>query len=234
MQEIEDNKKLARIGFGKAFGEARATIIAGKLDKAEKPLAKLHEMKDPTDYEKTRILLLDTWYASKAGDPQKENEALIEFIAIAPNNIDSQIFVESGIKLLKRQLNNQDIGRAVDTLNSLKKDPNSQPELEKIALIVKKLEEFSAGTKDIVLDIKSDSSGKWETKLLRSTFYVSNISGAINAFDFTCANHTGIINYVMESVLVIPESWGSCSVIFMTAPNTTFRLIERNAKPGTQ
>ncbi len=232
LQEIEDNHKLARIGFGKAFTEARSLIIASKLDKAAKPLAKLHEMKDQTNYERVRILLLDFWYASKAGDSQKENDALVEFVALAPNNIDSEIFIDAGVKLLKRQINNQDIGRAVDTLNSLKQDPNSQTELTKIAPVVKKLEDFSTGNKDIVLDIKSNETGKWSTKLLRPTFYLTNISGAVNAFDFTCEKHAGLLTYTPESVLAIPSNWGKCSVIIMSSPNTNFRLIQREAKPG--
>lgn len=95
-------------------------------------------MKDQKNYEKVRILLLDFWYANKAGDVQKENDVLVEFVALAPNNIDSEIFIDTGIKLLKRQINNQDIGRAVDTLNSLKQDLNSQTGLTKIAPVVKK------------------------------------------------------------------------------------------------
>ncbi len=222
----------AKRGFYSEFVKAQDHIIAGKLAAADKPMAKLHKMENLTAYEVPRLWLLDYWYAGKKGDKPKENEALTQVVATGANQIDSDVFVDAGVRLFTRQYNAKDYGRALDTVGFLRQDRNALGSLDSISSEVGKLEELAAGTQDFSVTVKADDAGIWSTKLLRPAFYLDKIEGTVSSLDFDCEKKKTSLPYSIDSVMAIPASWGSCSVKINASPSATFGFVQSTNKPA--
>ncbi len=222
----------ARKEFYYAFSNAQDMVVAGRLEQAKRAMTELHKIKTLNRYEESRVYLLDYWYQGKLGDKVKETEALTKLMPIGAGNVDSDAFIEAGIRLFKRQYNMQDYGSAIDTLSYLRKEPKSQAELDAIAPAVRKLDGIAHGTQDIAQQIKVDIKGKWNTKLLRPVFYLERINGEVHSFDFDCENQKSSMPYKPESMITIPASWGSCSVIINSIPDTTFHFVQLINNPS--
>lgn len=232
LEQKELDKTTARPSFYAIFKSAQDDVMAGKLPKAEKNIKKLQEMENKNIYEQARVYLLEYWYAGKTGDKEKETAALESLVPIAVGNIDSPAFVEAGMRLFKRQYNAKDYGGALDTINYLRQDTNALSEINSLGMIPSKLDELAAGTQNISHDVKTDKSGIWSTKLLRSYFYLSKVTGEVKTVNFKCDNKTTSITYQTDSVMTIPEAWGKCTVNLAAAPESSYTFIQMANKPG--
>lgn len=222
----------ARSQFVTAFSEAQDAIMTGNLDKAKKPMEKLHKLQGLNKYEESRLYLIDYWYQGKLGNKEQENEAAMKLMPIGVGNVDADAYVEAGMRLLKRQYNGQNYGGAIDTLGYLRQEPKSQAELDDIAAAVKKLDEMSTSTKDIVQQIKTNDKGNWTAKLLRPTFFLDKINGEVSTIEFNCENKQVTLPYKVESVMSTPAAWGSCLIKVNATANTTFDFAQLINKPA--
>lgn len=231
LDAARDKSKKAHPKFGSLFDQAQKAIMKDDLKKTEELLTKLREVKNLNAYEESRIYLLEYWYYGKLGNKELENESAAKLLSIGAGNIDAHAFVEAGMRLLKRQYNNQDLGGAIETLNNLRKEPESQAELMPILSVVKKLDDFAEQQTDIVQKIATNETGVWSAKLLKSNFFFNGINGEINTLGFNCTNKQTTLNYKVDSVMEIPEAWGSCTMKVSAKPNTTFNLVQQQKKP---
>jgi len=231
-RNISQLKNKARPGFARLFDQAQAAILKDDLKKADELVIKLREMKSVNDYEQARIHLIDYWYYGKKGDQELENDAASKLLTVGAGNIDSHAFVEAGMRLLKRQYNNQDIGGAIETLTNLRKDSASQTELMSVVGAVKKIDDYAEQKTNIVQKITVGEKGNWSAKLFKPHFAFSDITGEISTLDFNCANKQSTLTYKPDSVMEIPEAWGGCKVKVNAKPGTTFNLIQLQQKPS--
>jgi hypothetical protein len=226
-----DKKSKARPKFAGLFDKTQNAILKDDLKKADELVLKLREMKPVNDYEQSRLYLIDYWYYGKQGNKELENDAASKLLSIGAGNIDSQAFVEAGMRLLKRQFNNQDIGGAIETLTNLRKEPSSQVELMSVVSAVKKLDDYAEQKTNIVQKITTNETGNWSAKLFKSHFLFSGISGEISTLEFNCINKQSTLAYKPDSVMEIPEAWGSCAMRVNAKPNTSFTLTQLQQKP---
>ncbi len=224
-------KKQARPRFAGLFDKTQNAILKDDLKKADELVIKLREMKAVNDYEQSRLHLIDYWYYGKQGNKELENDAASKLVSIGAGNIDPQAFVEAGMRLLKRQFNNQDIGGAIETLTNLRKEPEAQVELMSVVSAVKKLDDYAEQKTNIVQKITTNEKGNWSAKLFKPHFAFSDVNGEISTLEFNCANKQSTLNYKPDSVMEIPEAWGSCTIKVNAKPNTVFNLIQLQQKP---
>ncbi len=217
--------------FNKALADAQDAILANKLDKAKKPIDKLHEIPNLNIAEQARLHLIDSWYFGRLGDLPNENDALIKLMPIGAGVIESQAFVDAGIRLLKRQYNGKDYGGAITTLGYLRKDPNSAIELGTLAMAIKKLDDLAEGTQNIIQNVKANEQGEWSTTLLRPSFYLESIVGSVASVDFTCESKTTNLPYTPDSMMATPSAWGACSIKINSTPGATYNLVQLINKP---
>lgn len=227
---IAQNKK-ARPKFASLFDQAQSAILKDDTKKAGSSIAKLHEITNLNLYEESRLHLVDYWYYGKLGNKELEFGAASKLMEVGAGNVDSHAFVEAGMRLLKRQYNNQDLGGAIETLNNLRKESESQAELMPIFSVVKKLDDFAEQKTDIVQKITMNETGAWSAKLFRPQFFFNGIAGEINALAFDCTNKQAMLNYKADSVMEIPEAWGVCTMKVTAKPNTAFNLVQMQKKP---
>ncbi len=225
-------KKQARPRFAGLFDKTQNAILKDDLKKADELVIKLREMKAVNDYEQSRLHLIDYWYYGKQGNKELENDAASKLLSVGADNIDSQAFVEAGMRLLKRQYNNQDIGGAIETLTNLRKEPAAQLELMSVVSAVKKLDDYAEQKTNIVQKITTNEKGNWGAKLFKPHFAFSDVNGEISTLEFNCANKQSTLNYKSGSVMEIPEAWGSCTMKVNAKPNTTFNIIQLQQKPA--
>ena len=230
-REVKDKLHQSRPKFAKLFQQTQDAFLKDDMEKAEKLITKLRELEPSNDYERARLYLVDYWYYGKQGNKERENDAAEKLLSIGEGNIDSPALIEAGMRLLKRQYNNQDIGGAIETLTNLRKDPAAQAELMSVVSAVKKLDDYAEQTTNIVQKITTNEAGNWSAKLLKPNFLFSNISGEINTLEFNCANKQAVLPYKVDSVVQIPDSWGSCKLKVNAKPNTAFNLIQLQQKP---
>ena len=230
LNEARKRSAKAHPKFGALFDQAQKAIVKDDLVKTEQLLTKLYEMKDLNAYEQSRIHLLEYWYNGKLGNSELEFDYASKLMAIGAGNIDSEAFVEAGMRLLKRQYNNQDIGGSIQTLNNLRKDSGSQAELMSIVSVVKKLDDFAEQQTDIVQKITVNENGVWSAKLMKPQFFFNAINGEVNTLGFNCTNKQTTLNYKPDSVMEIPEAWGSCTMKVNAKPNTTFNFVQSQKK----
>lgn len=224
-------KKQARPRFAGLFDKTQNAILKDDLKKADELVIKLREMKAVNDYEQSRLHLIDYWYYGKQGNKELENDAASKLVSIGAGNIDPQAFVEAGMRLLKRQFNNQDIGGAIETLTNLRKEPEAQVELMSVVSAVKKLDDYAEQKTNIVQKITTNEKGNWSAKLFKPHFAFSDVNGEISTLEFNCANKQSTLSYKPDSVMEIPEAWGSCTIKVNAKPNTVFNLIQLQQKP---
>ena len=224
-------KKQARPRFAGLFDKTQNAILKDDLKKADELVIKLREMKAVNDYEQSRLHLIDYWYYGKQGTKELENDAASKLVSIGAGNIDPQAFVEAGMRLLKRQFNNQDIGGAIETLTNLRKEPEAQVELMSVVSAVKKLDDYAEQKTNIVQKITTNEKGNWSAKLFKPHFAFSDVNGEISTLEFNCANKQSTLSYKPDSVMEIPEAWGSCTIKVNAKPNTVFNLIQLQQKP---
>lgn len=226
-----DKKRQARPRFAGLFDKAQNAILKEDLKKADELVLKLREMKPVNDYEQSRLHLIDYWYYGKQGNKELENDAASKLLSIGSGNIDPHAFVEAGMRLLKRQYNNQDIGGAIETLTNLRKEPTAQVELMSVVSAVKKLDDYAEQKTNIVQKITTNEKGNWGAKLFKPHFAFSDVNGEISTLEFNCANKQSTLAYKADSVMEIPEAWGSCTMKVNAKPNTAFNFIQLQQKP---
>jgi hypothetical protein len=229
LDDQDKKAKLIRPYFNKAFGEAQDFILAGKFDKAKKPIEKLHAIENLSMQEEARLFLIDSWYYAGIGDFTKETEALIKLMPIGFDMIESSAFVQAGMRLLKRQYNAKDYGGALETLSHLRKDVNSAPELNSVAMAVKKLDDMAEGKDNILQEVTANEQGEWGASLLRSSFSIGKVVGAVTKIDFTCANKSTSVGFVADSLVAPPSAWGHCNIKIHSSPKATYVLLQTAA-----
>lgn len=230
-RDVNDKLHQSRPKFAKLFEQTQSAFLKDDMQKAEKLVVKLREMEPTNDYERARLYLVDYWYYGKQGNKELENDAASKLVSVGAGNIDSHAFVEAGMRLLKRQYNNQDIGGAVETLTNLRKDPAAQVELMSVVSAVKKLDDYAEQKTNIVQKITTNEMGNWSAKLFKPNFLFSDVSGEISTLEFNCANKQSVLAYKAESVMQIPDAWGSCKLKVNAKPNTAFNFIQLQQKP---
>lgn len=231
-REVNDKLHQSRPKFAKLFQKTQDAFLKDDMQKAEKLVIELRELKPSNDYERARLYLVDYWYYGKQGNKELENDAASKLLSIGAGNIDSHAFVEAGMRLLKRQYNNQDIGGAIETLTNLRKEPESQVELMSVVSAVKKLDDYAEQKTNIVQKITTNDTGNWSAKLFKPHFAFSEVKGEISTLEFNCANKKSTLNYKVDSVMEIPEAWGSCTMRVNAKPNTVFNFIQLQQKPS--
>ena len=216
--------------FASLFNKAQKAVLNNDIKKAEELKVKLNALDGLSDYEKSHLHLLDYWIYGKQGDKELEFESAAKLLDTGAGHVQSDAFVEAGMRLLKRQYNNQDIGGSIQTLNNLRKDSGSQAELMSIVSVVKKLDDFSEQQTDIVQKITVNENGVWSAKLMKPQFFFNAINGEVNTLGFNCTNKQTTLNYKPDSVMEIPEAWGSCTMKVNAKPNTTFNFVQSQKK----
>jgi hypothetical protein len=226
LDDQDKKAKSIRPYFNKTFGEAQDYILAGKFDKAKKPIEKLHAIDNLSIQEEARVYLIDSWYNAGIGDLPKETEALIKLMPIGFETIESSAFVQAGMRLLKRQYNAKDYGGAIATLGQLRQDATSAVELSSVAVAVKKLDDMAEGKENILQDIAANDEGEWSTSLLRSSFSIGKVVGSVTTIDFVCANKSATLSYVADSLMSPPSAWGACKIKVHSSPKATYTLLQ--------
>lgn len=229
-KEVNDKLYQSRPKFARLFQRTQDAILKNDMQKAEKSITELREIKPENDYERSRLYLADYWFYGKSGNQELEFGAASKLMEVGAGNIDSPAFIEAGMRLLKRQYNRQDIGGAIETLNNLRKVPESATELMTVMQAVKKLDDVAEQKTDFVQKINVNESGVWSTKLFKPQFYFNGISGEISSLAFDCANKQATINYKLDSVMEVPDAWGACRVNVIAKPNTAFNIIQAQKK----
>jgi len=216
--------------FASLFNKAQKAVMSDDIKKAEDVREKLNSLDNLTDYEKAHLHLIDYWIYGKKGNKESEFESARKLLETGAGHVQSDAFVEAGMRLLKRQYNNQDIGGSIETLKNLRKDSASQTELMSIVGVVKKLDEYAEQQTDIVQKITVNESGVWTAKVFKPQFYFNAINGELKTLGFECTNKQTTINYKSDSVMEIPEAWGSCVMTVNAKPNTTFNFVQSQKK----
>lgn len=222
----------ARPQFASVFQSARIAILKKEFPKAEKHIAKLRQLDKITPYEQAHLHLLDYWYAHEQGKKDSEADAALKVVETGAGNIESRTYVDIGMLVLKEQFNNQDLGGAIDTLNNLRKDPESQSDLAAVPMVVKKLDDLAAQKTDIMQKITTNESGNWSAKLFKQHFYFNGINGEINSIGFNCTNKQTTLPYKQDSIMEIPDAWGACTMKVNAKPNTSFNIVQMQKKPS--
>jgi hypothetical protein len=226
LDDQDKKAKLIRPYFNKSFGEAQDYILAGKFDKAKKPIEKLQAIDNPSIQEEARLYLIESWYYAGVSDSAKETDALIKLMPIGFETIESSAFVQAGMRLLKRQYNAKDYGGAIETLSHLRKDANSAVELSSVAMALKKLDDMAEGKENIVQEIAANEQGEWGTSLLRSSFSIGKVVGNVTSVDFICTNKSATLAYVADSLMSPPSAWGACRIKVHSSPKATYTLLQ--------
>ncbi|GGY64002.1 hypothetical protein GCM10011613_04670 [Cellvibrio zantedeschiae] len=226
-RDVNDKLQQSRPKFARAFERTQDALIKGDMQKADKSIAELRDIKPANDYERARLHLINYWYYGKTGNQELEFDSASKLMAVGAGNIDPNAYVEAGMRLLKRQYNRQDIGGAIETLANLRKVPESSTELMTVVQAVKKLDDIAEEKTDFVQKINVNESGVWSAKLFKPRFFFNGVSGEINTLGFDCTNKQTTLPYKLDSVMEIPEAWGSCTMKVNAKPNTSFNLVQQ-------
>lgn len=218
--------------FASAFQVARIAILKKDFAKAESTIQKLREFDKITPYEQAHIYLLDYWYADAQGKQDLANDAAAKVMVTGAGNIEARSYVDIGMLVLKRQFNNQDLGGSIETLTNLRKEPESRADLEAVGSVVKKLDDLAAQQTDIMQKITTDETGNWSAKLYKQHFYFNGSNGEISSLGFNCTNKQTTLPYKQDSIMEIPDAWGSCVMKVNAKPNTTFNIVQMQKKPN--
>ena len=68
----------------------------------------------------------------------------------------------------------------------------------------------------------------WEHALMLQTFAITQVYGTIRSMRLKCDEQSERLTYEVDAEWTIPDSWGACTLIVKSKPETTFSLYEFN------
>ncbi len=219
--------------FSKKYRKVDKALSDEDLNEAKELLDTSFKSSGMTLSEIAWYSALEVRYFGLVGDNDAQLAAVRRATVSNGRWIDPDIY--PGLLLVKtiRELEAGNLSAALRSYDKLLKTESELPQIERIKPHLERVQNLVAS--DDVLSIPAeisddesceDCTNMWDYRLLRKKFSLSEIDGQLGNLEIRCSRQRTVDQAREGTSWVIPDSWGSCSLLVFGDPGATFKLLE--------
>ncbi len=225
--KLNNQKPGATKKFARHYRKVRKHLESGDLLKAKELLDKLDAMPVWNMYENARLALLKSFYYKSMNDEVN----LLKYLYHATNSDGKYIKRDTYHWALSNiyglEISNGDFHKALKTIKRIQSlDPKYQQQFANIITHSNNLKEHIASEYPIVKAGDLATKDFWSHTLVRNSFAISNVQGRLDKVDIRCKGMRNQMKVILDSIIKVPSSWGTCQVYLYGEDNTTFNFVE--------
>ncbi len=230
---IEGQETAVSSAFNRKYRKVDKELTGGDLEAAKELLDTSFDSLEMTLTELAWYSTLEVRYYGLMDNDSAQLRALRRATASNGKWVDDTLYPNLLVVKTIRELEAGDISAALSTYEDLLKTESDVVELESLQPIIERVqmqvasdEVFQVPGKISDDDRCDDCKDNWDYSLLRQKFSLAAIEGELGDIEIRCSRQR-VVDKAREGISwVIPDSWGSCSVIVFGEPGATFSLLE--------
>lgn len=238
--EIEGDRDRATRNFLRRYRDIVQDLYYEKHDKARDQVDTANEFGGWNLYESTMLALLNGRVEGAEGDDVGQLEHYRRALAVSNRaTLDGEQRREVIGRILELEIETQQYGAALTTLEELRAEPGSDENLAGISDEVTRLESSIGGSEPIVANgtlynpCNCDTGDPlWTYSPARRSFSFDELNGNVERFEARCENNRISAQVETGTKWSLPADWGSCQVFVFGDDAATFEFIEHGEDTG--
>jgi len=238
--EIEGERDRATRNFLRRYRGIAHDLYYTNLDKARDQVDTANDFGGWNLYESTMLALLNARLEGAEGDNVEQLEHYRRALALSnPTSLDGKDRREVLGKILTLEIETQQYGAALSTLETLRAEADSDADLAGFADTVTRLENSVNGSEPIVANgtiynpCNCDAGDPlWTYEPIRRSFSFDELNGNVERFEARCENNRISAQVETGTKWSLPADWGSCQVFVFGDDAATFEFIEHGEDTG--
>lgn len=238
--EIEGERDRATRNFLRRYRDIVQDLYYVNLDKARDRVDTANDFGGWNLYESTMLALLNARLEGAEGDNVEQLEHYRRALALSnPTSLDGKDRREVLGKILELEIETQQYGVALITLETLRAEAGSDADLADFADTVTRLESSVNGSEPLVANgtiynpCNCDAGDPlWTYAPIRRSFSFDELNGNVERFEARCENNRISAQVETGTKWSLPADWGSCQVFVFGDDAATFEFIEHGEDTG--
>ena len=213
--------------FVRYYRKARLSLKEGKYEEAAAVVERLSKLGIRNLYEEAHYWILRAALARSRDSIPEELTALNRIVKTGRPYVPRDLLDASAVRLFLLQLEDSDLGGALDTFKMIAEDKAFAVDLKPLKDVVSKVNTVLSSGKPISTKTRLLENAAY-TRLFRNSFYFDEISGDVTSIEVRCERKFKPLLLSMDKAWKIPESWGSCILVAEGTQGTTFRVVHQH------
>lgn len=238
--EIEGDRDRATRNFLRRYRRIVQDLYYENLDKARDQVDAANEFGGWNLYESTMLALLNGRVEAAEGDNVGQLEHYRRALAVSNRTaLDGEQRRDVISKIFELEIETQQYGTAITTLEELHAEPGSDTVLASIADAVTRLESSIGGSEPIVANATiynpcdcDAGDPLWTYSPVRRSFSFDELNGNVERFEARCESNRISAQVETDTKWSLPADWGSCQVFVFGDDAATFEFIEHGEDTG--
>lgn len=238
--EIEGERDRATRNFLRRYRDIVSDLYYVKVDKARDHVDMANEFGGWNLYESTMLALLNARVEGAEGDAVEQLQHYRRALSLSNRTaLDGEERRQVLGRILKLEIESQQYGAALITLEMLRAEPGSDANLAELADTLARLESSIDGIDPIVANATiynpcNCDAGEplWTYAPARRSFSFDELNGNVERFEARCENNRISAQVKTGTKWSLPADWGSCQVFVFGDDAATFAFIEHGEDMG--
>ena len=238
--EIEGDRDRATRNFLRRYRDIVHDLYYVNLDKARDQVDTANEFGGWNLYESTMLALLNGRVEAAEGNDVGQLEHYRRALAVSNRTaLDGEQRREVISKIFELEIETQQYGAALTTLEELRAEPGSDEDLASISDEITRLESSIGSSEPIVASAtiynpcNCDAGDPlWTYSPARRSFSFAELNGNVERFEARCENDRIGAQVETGTKWSLPADWGSCQVFVFGDDAATFVFIEHGEDAG--
>jgi TonB family protein len=238
--EIQGDRDRATRNFLRRYRDIVQDLYYEKIDKARDQVDTANEFGGWNLYEATMLALLNGRVEGAEGDDVEQLEHYRRALAVSNRvALDGEQRRDVIVKILELEIETQQYGAALTTLEELQAESGSDENLANISDEVALLENSIDSSEPIVANATiynpcdcEAGDPLWTYSPARRSFSFAELNGNVERFEARCENHRISAQVETDTKWSLPADWGSCQVFVFGDDAATFEFIEHGEDTG--
>ncbi len=238
--EIEGERDRATRNFLRRYRDIVHDLYYVNLDKARNQVDTANDFGGWNLYESTMLALLNARVEGAEGDTVEQLEHYRRALALSNRTaLDGKDRREVLGKILDLEIETQQYGAALITLETLRAEAGSDADLAAFADTVARPERSINGSEPIVATAtiynpcNCDAGDPlWTYAPIRRSFSFDELNGNVERFEARCENNRISAQVETGTKWSLPADWGSCQLFVFGDDAATFKFIEHGEDTG--
>lgn len=212
--------------FKRYYKKALAFMESKDYNNMMLTLDKIKAMKNRHLSENNYYHLFLADHYKKMNQPDKELEHLNKVSTHA--GLSDKLSFSVLYRRYNRQVTTNRFSSAIRTYKELIESENAQQYKAQLEQSLQDITKFIESPQDIIVSGDMGTNDFWRHSLVRNSFSLASIEGALHKLDVRCANKRHIYTVEDNNTWNIPSTWKNCSIFLYGDDNATFKVVEHS------
>lgn len=223
--KMRDAKPSITRRFKSKYKKASKFISEQDFDAAYEIIQELEQRELHNFTESNYLWVLQALLAEGQQDNEKMLSALARIKISGEGYLNDSLYMSMMQKLFVTNLKTNKLAYATETFNRIKELSPYSNVVKTLEPYQKKIEDYIAGDKPLVVNGNIVDDKSWSHKLVRSEFELVSET-PLDRVEIRCDNKRSSYNSVTGNTFTIPEKWGQCMVYVNADIGASFTLAE--------